>query len=241
MYVFLASLRFIEWVLFLLMAFRREMGSSWKYAASHFNKSCLEIFALQACAFLLLFYQLTVTMISTNKGQFNYSNFEMPIPDLLWREAQQLPPSCKRSWYCSPCYGRPLAKMWTREQVFKCGIPHWKKTDYLVTGILVLALPKTAWSFNWNTFTKQRKSSLHKLWVWEGLNWRAQITFYIWALSSVHVEHTVCVHAFTCIDLHVCLYMYLHTHKDTYKSCVCAYESSQSVFPGFFLEGVGTG
>ena len=36
----------------------------------------------------------------------------------------------------------------TEKLVSKCGIPCWKKPDYLVTDVLVLALPKIAFSFN---------------------------------------------------------------------------------------------
>lgn len=70
---------------------------------------------------------------------------------------------------------QPLSRGMEQKLVSKCEIPCWKKPECLGTGILVLALPKTALSFN--EIAPLNKSSLHKLWFLKDLSQRAWIHF----------------------------------------------------------------
>lgn len=65
---------------------------------------------------------------------------EMPVPDLQ-REAQQLPPALGIAGIAVPAVAGLQPRCGTQKLVSKGGIPCWKKLEYLVTDVLVLALP----------------------------------------------------------------------------------------------------
>lgn len=85
----------------------------------------------------------------------------------------------------------------TEKLVSKCGIPCWKKPEYLLTDVLVLAFPKIALSFN-EISPLNREKVLFINCVFGRIldTWRPQTTFCSWALFIVHVEHILYVYMF---------------------------------------------
>lgn len=118
---------------------------------------------------------------------------------------------------------QPLSQGVEQKLVSKCEIPCWKKLECVGTDILVLALPKTALSFN--EIAPLNKVLCMNFGIWRVLDsQRAWITFCIWALSTVYVY----VYRLKHVSMH------MHAQKITYKTCVYL-----QVFPVFFQAFAG--
>lgn len=160
--------------------------------------------------------------MSTNKGQFNYSNFWMIKAALFYQNEETSPWQCQREEFLSKilevavtsskiilaacglsfCHASPKClfltsfkdrlnsyphlylgiagmavpavadlqpRCGTEKLVSKCGTPYWKKLEYLVTDVLVLALPKMALSFNKISPLNREKVLCINFVFWEGL------------------------------------------------------------------------
>lgn len=101
MYITLGRITCIGWVLFLLMAFRREMGSSWKHVNSHLSKLSDNIwFTNKAHA---SFLALRV-MISTKKRGNSTTDFFLRVKLLFPVRMKKFPHGNAREKFFSEAW-----------------------------------------------------------------------------------------------------------------------------------------